>query len=143
MQKDKCIINPERALDKDGYPRVKFDKRAMTVARMLLILQYGREYMKNKLACHTCGNRACVNPGHIYAGTPQDNSDDKWKDGTMLVGELSPRFRRDVSTLDAYYRWQTGESQQAIADSLGISQSALSTRFKRHFKHKKGELKDD
>lgn len=130
MLENSCIINPERALDKDGYPRVKFDKRCMSVARLILILQHGREYMTGKVSCHTCGNRACVNPNHIYAGTPQDNSDDKWKDGTMPIGKSHARFKMEVDTAEAYARWQSGESQQSVADSLGISQSALSSRFR-------------
>lgn len=32
--------------------------------------------------CHTCDNRGCVNPFHVYLGTPYDNTQDSIAAGT-------------------------------------------------------------
>lgn len=33
------------------------------------------------IICHKCDTPICVNPNHLYAGTHQDNSDDKMRRG--------------------------------------------------------------
>lgn len=32
---------------------------------------------------HKCNNKLCINPNHLETGTLKDNSQDRWRDGTM------------------------------------------------------------
>jgi hypothetical protein len=43
------------------------------------------------LLCHWCDDRKCLNPGHLYWGTAQDNSLDAWRNGrrTMSSEQLA------------------------------------------------------
>ena len=41
---------------------------------------------KKWLACHTCLNKNCVNPAHLYWGTVSDNAIDSVNDGTAYFG---------------------------------------------------------
>ena len=131
-----CIETPHGRLDKDGYPRAKYQGKQETIARQVMRLLYGQQAIEGKLVCHTCGNRKCVNPDHLYLGSHQDNSDDKWKDGTMCVGEKHGRFKAHIKTEDIMHMYDDlGLSQDKIASKLGMSQSSVSGRIKRYNKN--------
>ena len=128
-----CIETPHGSKDRDGYPIAKYKGKRQNISRIVMVMLYGEAALKGQLVCHTCGNRACVNPEHLYLGTAQTNSDDKYKDGTMAVGELNGRWRHDVETQQIIHMYdKLGFTQADIAAAFAISQSAVSKRIRKH-----------
>lgn len=72
--------------------------------------------------CHRCDNPPCVNPLHLFLGTPAENSTDMVKKGR--VDRSSAKI--GVATLyEIRRRLATGESQYSIAKDFGVSRSAV------------------
>jgi hypothetical protein len=51
---------------------------------------------RGKYVLHNCDNGHCVNPDHLYLGTPQQNMDDKVKRGRMpdQRGQNNPYWKK-------------------------------------------------
>lgn len=48
------------------------------------------ELPKDKLVCHSCDNKRCVNPFHLFLGTPKDNIQDMIRKGRQIGGINQP-----------------------------------------------------
>ncbi len=65
-----------------GRPQIRVKSVTYLVARLVLEKKLGRTLRKGMYACHSCNNPKCVSEGHLYEGTPKQNTADMIAAGT-------------------------------------------------------------
>lgn len=127
-------------IGRGGYGRLNRKEVVSTGSysahRYSWLLSYGA-IPNGVTVCHTCDNRRCVRPDHLFLGTILDNMADMRKKGRSSRGERNSRAKMTEETVrQLRSRVQDGISQRQIAVEFGLTQSTVShIATKRLWKH--------
>lgn len=85
-----------------------------------------------KMVLHTCDNRRCVRPDHLFLGTHADNMKDMDQKGRRATGQrlashgaLNGNAKLTQEQIDAIKKNAGGLSSQALADQYGVHRSQI------------------
>lgn len=116
----------------DGYGRISFQGRLYSAHRVSWQLHNGTDIPEGMVICHTCDNPPCVNPRHLFLGTPADNVRDAISKGRISFGEKHPMAKLSADDVKEIRRlFSNGMSQVEIAKIYGKTQGAISNIIRR------------
>ena len=111
-----------------GYGVVGIKGKEYKAHRVSYLIEHGR-IENDRLVLHRCDVRACVNPAHLFLGTPKDNSQDAVRKGrnTKLYGEQNGKAKLTRAAVLAIRRiCKRGVYQKAVAKQFGVSEATVS-----------------
>ena len=112
------------ALSPNGYGQIKRpgERKQIPAHRLSYLIHY-KEDISKSLVCHTCDNRICVKPSHLFLGTYKDNSQDMVNKGRDLHGSKHPGSKLTVDKVIALHKMRDeGKSIGELARIFGVSQ---------------------
>lgn len=144
---DRCLQDTYDRFDKNVFPEPNTGCwlwGAKTNER------YGRFGVKNKLilahrfsytrhtglvpdgfcVCHTCDQPFCVNPQHLFIGTPKDNHDDKVSKDRHVKGDKNPCSKLDATkVLEIRKLHRDGRTFKQLGQQYGVHKATVYLAF--------------
>jgi hypothetical protein len=78
----------------------------------------------NLCVLHSCDNRVCVNPGHLFLGTVNDNAKDMVAKSRQSMGENRPTHKLTLNQVREIL--SSSSPQLETAKKFGVSQQLIS-----------------
>lgn len=111
----------------NGYGRLRVGGKIRTCHRLAWEVSHG-EIPAGLFVCHTCDNRKCINPAHLFLGTSADNNADRDRKGRSNPpkGERHPHSKLSEAQVRIIReRIKAGEPLKLLAYQYAVSRTAI------------------
>ena len=122
-------------LTRNGYGRSSWRGKELLAHRIAMSLTDG--LWESKLSvCHTCDNRSCCNPAHLWRGTYADNNRDMRAKGRQNDPRGAAVHTARLTEEQVIAIRQSDETHGAIAKHYGVSRGAIEhIKTRRSWRH--------
>lgn len=103
-----------------GYGMIRASGGMKVASRVVFEMERG-PIPEGMLVCHYCDNPPCVNPSHLFLGTPKDNAEDMVRKGR----HNRPRAEKHNK---AKLTWQSVGEIREMAER-GIANTVIAQKF--------------
>ena len=114
--------------DSKGYGKVRFYKRNRLSHRVAWEIVRGSINDRWLFVCHSCDNRLCCNPNHLFLGTAKDNAMDMARKGRVgrsnMPGWMNGNARLNPEDVAEMKRLRSdGHTLASIGKRFGVTSS--------------------
>lgn len=119
---DNCIVFEGR-ISKQGYGKVCLDGKDRFAHRIAWMWAHGGDPIPaGMFVCHKCDNPPCINPAHLFLGTPRDNVADMVAKGRNATGLSLPQTKLTAEqVMEIRAAYAVGVTQDELGQKYGVT----------------------
>lgn len=112
------------AVSSSGYGSFSITSKNIIPAHRASFLIY-KNKMPESFVCHSCDNKICVNPEHLWIGTPKENSIDASNKGILQKRPKRYGFGSKLKKEEVVKIFEDNRKCDEIAKEYNLSSSAI------------------